>query len=140
MTLEQLDNLVRIGELHKESPSAKEFNGLVVSARERLQDIKQNKLSEAGQFDLAYNASHALALAVLRRSGYRSKNRYQVFQCLTYTVNLSAEKTQVFVQCHHRRNLAEYEGHLEIEEALLKELLKLTNELLILVEALEPID
>jgi len=137
MTLEQLDNLVRIGELHKEPPSAKEFNGLVVSARERLQDIKQNKLSAAGQFDLAYNASHALALAALRRSGYRSVNRYQVFQCLTHTADLSAEKTQVFAQCHRRRNLAEYEGHLEIEETLLKELIQLTNELLLIVEGLE---
>ena len=140
MTLEQLNNLVRIGELHEEPPSAKEFNGLVASARDRLQDIKQNKLSDAGQFDLAYNAAHALALAALRHNGYRSGNRYQVFQCLVHTVGLSAEKTQVFAQCHHRRNVAEYEGHLEIEEGLLKEFLQLADELLTLVEALDPIE
>ncbi len=140
MTLEQLNNLVRIGELHKEPPSAKEFDGLVASARDRLQDIKQNKLSAAGQFDLAYNAVHALALAALRWRGYRSNNRYQVFQCLVHTVGLSAEKTQVFAQCHRRRNVAEYEGHLEIEETLLKEFLKLADELLTLVETLDPIE
>jgi len=53
-----------------------------------------------------------------------------VFQCLNHTVGLSAEKTQVLAQCHYRRNVAEHEGHLEIEEALLKELIQLTDELL----------
>jgi len=140
MTLEQLNNLVRIGELREEPFDAKEFNGLVTSARERLQDISQNTLSAAGQFDLLYNASHALALAALRHKGYRSHNRYQVFQCLVHTLVLSVVKTQVFTQCHQRRNVAEYQGHLEIEEVLLKEFHQLANELLTLVEALEPIE
>lgn len=138
--MEQLHNLAKIGEIHPEPADAGEFNGLVKSARDRLQDINQNKLSEAGQFDLAYNAAHALALAALRWHGFRSTNRYQVFQCLVHTVNLSAEKTQVFAQCHQRRNIAEYEGHLEIGETLLNEFVKLTNELLNTVEALESIE
>ena len=138
--MEQLNNLAKIGEIHPEPADTGEFNGLVKSAHDRLQDIKQNKLSEAGQFDLAYNAAHALALAALRWHGFRSTNRYQVFQCLTHTVSLSAEKTQVFAQCHQRRNIAEYEGILEIGETLLNEFIKLTNELLNTVEALESIE
>jgi len=139
MTTEQLNNLAKIGEIHPESADASEFDGLVKSARDRLQDISQNKLSDAGQFDLAYNAAHALALAALRWHGFRSTNRYQVFQCLIHTVSLSAEKTQIFSQCHRLRNVAEYEWHLEIEESLLNELIKHTNELLKTLEALEAI-
>ena len=114
MTMDQLNNLAKIGEIHPESADASEFEGLVKSARDRLQDISQNKLSDAGQFDLAYNAAHALALAALRWHGFRSTNRYQVFQCLVHTVNFSAEITQIFAQCHRLRNIAEYEGQLEI--------------------------
>lgn len=43
-------------------------------------------------------------------------------------------------KCHNCRNLAEYEGHLEIDQQLLKELIAITNELLILVDNLEPIN
>jgi hypothetical protein len=39
-------------------------------------------------------------------------------------------------QCHRRRNIAEYEGHLEIDEQLLDELVTLANDLLIKVTAL----
>lgn len=137
MTLEKLNNLAKIGEIHPEPANASEFNGLVKSARDRLQDIDQNKLSDAGQFDLAYNAAHALALAALRWHGFRSTNRFQVFQCLVHTVNFSAEKTQLFAHCHQRRNVAEYEGHLEIGETLLGEFIRHVNELLKTVEALE---
>lgn len=69
-----------------------------------------------GQFDLAYNAAHALALAALRWHGFRSTNRYQVFQCFVHTVDFSTEITQIFAHCHRLRNVVEYEGHLEIGE------------------------
>jgi len=139
MTLEKLINLARIGEIHPEPADAGEFNGLVQSAPDRLQDIEQSNLSDAGQFDLAYNAAHALALAALRRHGYRPANRYQAFQCLVHTAGFSAEKTQLFVHCHNRRNAAEYEGRLEIDETLLGEFIEYANKLLKFVEAMEPI-
>ncbi len=138
--MEQLKNLAKIGELHNEPADAREFDGLVNSARDRLQDVSQHKLSDAGQFDLTYNAAHALALAALRWHGFRSSNRYQVFQCLVHTVHLSAEKTQIFAQCHRLRNVAEYEGHLEIGQTLLDEYIKVVNELLNAIETLGPID
>ncbi len=49
MTLEKLNNLAKIGEIHPEPADAGEFNGLVKSARDRLQDIEKNILSDAGQ-------------------------------------------------------------------------------------------
>jgi len=40
---------------------------------------------------LAYNAAHALCLAALRHAGYRSGNRYLVFQCAQHTIDLIEE-------------------------------------------------
>lgn len=37
---------------------------------------------------------------------------------------------RIFVLCHERRNLAEYEGYLDVDEKLLAELLQATNVLL----------
>ena len=87
MALENLENLVRIDQLKAEPPDQAEFNGLVDSAKRRLKDTKIDALSEEGRFSLAYGAAHALALAALRWHGYRSENRYLVFQCLQHTVN-----------------------------------------------------
>lgn len=64
MTLENLDNLVKIGKLKIEPPDQKEFDGMLKSAKRRLQDTKVTGLSEDGCFLSAYGAAHALALAV----------------------------------------------------------------------------
>ncbi len=65
---------------------------MVKSAKYHLQDARIAGLSENGQFTLAYGAAHALALAAMRWHGYRSENRYLVFQCLQHTVGLENEK------------------------------------------------
>ena len=59
---------------------------------------------------MAYGAAHALSLAAMRWHGYRSENRYLVFQCLEETLGLETAKWRVLDQCHKRRNIAEYEG------------------------------
>jgi len=81
-----------------------------------------------------------LAVAALRWHGYRSDNRYLVFQCLQHTVGLDNAKWRVLDKCHRQRNLAEYEGRLEITPQLLHELLHITGELLTRVEALGPVN
>jgi hypothetical protein len=90
--------------------------GLLQSAEDRLNDADRADLSYPSRFDLAYNAAHAMALAALRRAGYRSDNRYLAFQALAHTVGLPAEKWRVLAKAHERRNLAEYEGHLEHDD------------------------
>ncbi len=80
-------------------------------------------LAIESRFDLAYNASHALALAALRALGYRSDNRYLVFQCLQHTLGVGPEIWRILAKCHHQRNLAEYEGFLEVDEQLVSELI-----------------
>lgn len=139
MTLPQLDNLVKIQKLKIEPPDQNEFDGMVSSAKRRLQDAQVEGLSEEGRFSLAYGAAHALSLAAMRWHGYRSDNRYLVFQCLQHTVNLDNAKWRVLDKCHNQRNLAEYEGHLEISPQLLSELISITKELVSLVEELGPI-
>jgi hypothetical protein len=86
--------------LKAEPPDAKEFAGLKRSGHARLQDALNVSLSLEGRFDLAYNAAHALCLAALRWSGYRSTNRYIVFQLLPHTLGLGAEVWRVLSKCH----------------------------------------
>ena len=131
----ELDNLVRTGGLKVEPPDANESAGLLKSAMDRLQDARIAQLSFASRFDLAYNAAHALALWALRQKGYRSDKRYLVFQCLVHTAGLSATQVRLFALCHERRNLAEYEGYLDADEQLLKELLEVTDALLERIQA-----
>jgi hypothetical protein len=70
MGLAELDNLVRTGLLKREPGEQGEFDGLVASGERRLADA-QRGLAADSQFDLAYNAAHALSLAALRWHGYR---------------------------------------------------------------------
>lgn len=49
-----------------------------------------------------------------------------MFQCLTHTLDLPAEQWRVLDRAHHKHNLAEYEGHLEIDEALVAALIRVT--------------
>ncbi|HAD32413.1 MULTISPECIES: hypothetical protein [unclassified Methylophaga] len=139
MTLAHLDNLVKTNNLKTEPADQKEFDGMVISAKRRLQDANVESLSDDSRFSLAYGAAHALSLASMRWHGYRSDNRYLVFQCLEHTVGMTTSKWRVLDKCHKQRNLAEYEGHLEITPQLLDELIAITNELLTLVEELGPI-
>ena len=93
------------------------------SAQARLKDALNTTLAIESRFDLAYNAAHALALAALRRHGYRSNNRFVVFQVLPHTVGVGPEVWRVLAKCHDRRNVAEYEGDIDIDEQLLRDLL-----------------
>lgn len=139
MTSDNLENLAKVGQLKREAGDAREFAGLLSSARARLADAHNAALSIESRFDLAYNAAHALALAALRWHGYRSDKRYTVFQCVPHTLGLGPEVWRVLALCHDRRNLAEYEGYLEVDEQLVADLLKATDALLAKVETLEPI-
>lgn len=123
MSKSELANLARIGKLVPEPPSAREFNGLIASGNARLEDAKREVNSLASRFDLAYNASHAFALAALRWYGFRSDNRYLVFQSLPHTLGLAAPLWRILSKAHEMRNLAEYEGHLEISAQFLIDLI-----------------
>ena len=137
--MEHLDNLVKTRILKEEPPDQGQIDGMVRSAKTRLTDIEAQGLSEEGKFSSAYGAAHSLALAAMRWHGYRSENRYLVFQCLLHTVGLDNAKWRVLDKCHNLRNQVEYEGFTEIDPKLLEELIGITRELLTKVEALGPV-
>jgi hypothetical protein len=128
MGSEDLDRLVTIGELKTAPFSQPEFDGLISSGVARLDDSKNESLNVESRFDLAYNASHALSLAALRWHGYRSNNRYLVFQCLPHTLDLPNELWRVLDQAHRKRNLAEYEGCLDVNKKLVDALIRVAME------------
>jgi hypothetical protein len=59
-----------------------------------------------------------LSVAALRRVGYRSESRYIVFQVLPDTLGMSARVWRVLARCHEARNMAEYEGDVDVNERL----------------------
>lgn len=135
MSLGNLENLVKTKVIKKEPFSSSEFQGLIESGKKRLKDALNNSLSEESRFDLAYNAAHALALAALRKQGYRPANqRYIVFQALPFTANLTYE-WRILDKCHQLRNQAEYEGFFEVDEVLLTDLIQVTQKMLAFLES-----
>jgi hypothetical protein len=136
MSLPALNNLVRIGSLKHEPMAREEFEGLLRSGKIRLKDAQTVSLSMESRFDLAYNAAHALSLAALRWHGYRSENRYLVFQTLQYTLDLPKEQWRVLDSAHRKRNLAEYEGDLDVDEQLVAALIRVGQEVAKRVETL----
>ena len=99
-------------------------------ARTRLADAGLKNASAEGRFTSAYNAAHAASLAALRWHGYRSESRFMVFQCLAHTLGWPAARWRVLDVAHRKRNLAEYEGVLDVEESAIKELCELTAQLI----------
>lgn len=119
-----LDNLSGPGKaLKEEKPDDNEIQGLIRTGTARLKDSCNATLSLESRFDLAYNAAHALSLAALRRKGYRASNRYIVFQVLPHTLGLGPAVWRVLDKCHNMRNLGEYEGLLEVDERIVKDLI-----------------
>lgn len=125
--------------LYAEPPDAAEFEGLKRSGLVRLVDAGNASLALESRFDLGYNAAHALCLAALRWHGYRSGNRYIVFQLLPHTLGLGPEVWRVLAKCHGVRNKGEYEGQLGSDERLVADLLTACRAVAAKLDLLPPI-
>jgi hypothetical protein len=99
---------------------------------------KMKPLRLTSQFDLAYGAAHRFALAALRHHGYRSEDRITVFQTLVHTLGTENADIQIFLKAHNERNLAEYEGRIDIDEKLIGDLISCTKKLQTAVGKLRP--
>jgi hypothetical protein len=126
--------------LKAELADAKEFAGLKRAGLARLQDASNSALALESRFDLGYNAAHGLCLAALRWHGYRSTNRYIVFQLLPQTLGLGPAVWRVLSKCHEIRNLGEYEGDLNVDERIVADLLIACATVASKVEGLGPIE
>jgi hypothetical protein len=103
-----------------------------------LADSQNESIETDSQFDLAYGAAHRFALAALRQHGYRSENRITVFQTLVHTLDTDNAVIQIFLRAHNERNLAEYEGRVDIDSKLLADLIRCTKKLEAAVGRLTP--
>ena len=61
---------------------------------------------------------------------------YTVFQCLEQTVKLPSEQWRILDQAHRKRNIAEYEGHLEVDLALVEAMIRVAQEVASRVKAM----
>ena len=130
MSSTALENLVKIGQLKAEPASALDVERLLAMAHKHLDDAKRESNSLEGRFISAYSVGHAAGLAALRWHGYRSENRYLVFQTLQHTVGWTAVQWRQLDSAHNKRNLAEYEGYLEVEPSYVEGLIALVTLLL----------
>jgi len=136
MAADALANLARIGQLKVEARNPAEVLRMLKQAKTRLADAQLAHVSVDGRFASSYGAGHAAALAALRWHGYRSENRFMVFQCLPHTLGWPPHRWRLLDAAHQKRNLAEYEGYLDVEESLVRELIALVSDLIADVEAL----
>ena len=127
MPNENLENLVKIGKLKVDPSTDDEVRGLIQRGLIKIEDYKHPDLSIETRFDIVYGAAHALCLAALKNAGYRSENRYIVFQCAQHTIGLEPEYWRVMGDAHRQRNVAEYEGYIEVNEQLLDSLVRVVD-------------
>lgn len=119
-----LENLAGPGKpLRAEAADSAEIAGLLRTGLARLKDAGNRQLALESRFDLAYNAAHALCFAALPRKGYRASHRYIVFQVLPQTLGLGPEVWRVIDKCHNMRNVAEYEGLLDVDDRIVEDLI-----------------
>ena len=106
----ELERLADKGLIEREPPVGSEVNGLLAAGEQYLAIAADPALPALVRFTLGYDAAHSFALAALRRAGYRSPNRYLVFQCLAHTLGMGAPTWRLLSDAHLRRNRAQYEG------------------------------
>ena len=96
MTLEALSNLAKIGKIKAEPMNRAEIDRMLVMARKRVADASYPQVSQEGRFTSVHNAIHGAALAALRWHGYRSENRYIVFQrVMAVSIPLADQKQKI---------------------------------------------
>lgn len=130
MRSDALSNLAKIGKIKVEPMNRSEIDRILTMARKRLKDASYHQISQEVRFTSVYNALHGVALAALRWYGYRSESRYIVFQSLEHTLAWPPSQWRVLDAAHQKRNLAEYEGFLEIEESVITELFMLAEKMI----------
>jgi hypothetical protein len=64
--------------------------------------------------------------------------RQPVFQCLEHTVKLPPAQWRVLDHAHRKRNVAEYEGHLDVDQSLVEALIQVAQEVASRVATLGP--
>jgi hypothetical protein len=125
----ELNNLAKIKKIKPEEFNEAEYQSYLDAAKNRLSDARRKDLSSNSRFDLAYGAAHSYARAALRYCGYRSDDRYILFQVLEHTVGMAPNDWRVLAKCHNDRNLSEYQGETNVDLVLVEEVIAITTRL-----------
>lgn len=115
MTLKNLRNLEKIGQLKSHVTSREEVQRLLDAVRRNLSDAGVEVISCETRFDSAYKAVMQLALAAMMANGFRpdtSKpgHHMTVIQSLPQTIGLPTERMAVLDVLRRKRNLTDYSG------------------------------
>jgi hypothetical protein len=137
MSKAELENLVVIGRLKREPSARNEYSGMLSAARVRLKDARNEGLDPDSRFDLAYGAAHRLAMAALRREGYRSQNRITVFHACTHACNQRNRRADLS-QGSQRAEPCRVPGPLGHRAKLRADLIRCTNALDAAIAKLDP--
>lgn len=139
MTLENLRNLEKIGQLKSHVTSREEVQRLLDAARRNLSDADVEVISCETRFDSAYKAVMQLALAAMMANGFRPDtsrpgHHMTVIQSLPQTIGLPTERMAVLDVLRRKRNLTDYSGGW-IDETSMEQCILEARELLRDVEA-----
>jgi hypothetical protein len=115
MTLENLRNLEKIGQLKSHVTSREEVQRLLDAARRNLSDSGVDVISCETRFDSAYKTVMQLALAAMMANGFRPDSsrpghHMTVIQSLPQTIGLPTERMAVLDVLRRKRNLTDYSG------------------------------
>ena len=139
MTLENLRNLEKTGQLKSHVTSREEMQRLLEAARRNLSDAGVDLISCETRFDSAYKAIMQLALAAMMANGFRPDtgrpgHHMTVIQSLPQTIGLPNGKMAVLDVLRRKRNLTDYSGGW-IEETSMEQCISEAKDLLQDVEA-----
>lgn len=115
MTLENLHNLEKIGQLKSHVTSREEIQRLLEATRRNLADADVDLISSETRFDSAYKAIMQLALVAMMANGFRPDtarpgHHMTVIQSLTQTIGLPTARMAVLDVLRRKRNLTDYSG------------------------------
>ena len=93
------------------------------------------------RFDCAYTTIRAVADIGLHLKGFRTStskpgHHQTAIQCLEHTLGYAPIQWQLFAQAHTKRNLAEYEGDLDVSDGFISELIAHAADLIAAARAL----
>ena len=127
MTLTNLLNLSKIGQLDPVAYSKDLVNRMLATATQRLRDAQFTQNSDETRFDCAYTAIRAVADIGLHINGFRTStsktgHHQMAIACLAHTLGVDGATIRVLDSLRKQRNLSDYDGEL-VSEAALKECL-----------------
>ena len=137
MSLSNLDNLVKTGQLKVEPMNQLEFSGLLRSGEARLHDPANPSLAAESQFDLAYNAAtryllpHYVGMDINRVIAIWCFRYYLIPLGLAHKFGACWQNVMIVAMLPNTKD------YFEMDEQLLKDLLTATQILLARVRSLK---